>query len=141
MLKASDELTARLIEIGKKEHVSVTSILFREGSDNVGVFLVVNGQVSLSLKKMRRLDRVFGSGSVLGLPAIFTGRPYSLTATVVTEADVVQVAQGDFLSLMRDRPDLCREATDILGREMTFINSALAERLRRAAMARIAAST
>jgi CRP-like cAMP-binding protein len=141
MLKASDALTSRLIEIGKKNHFHSNSILFREGSDNFGVFLVVAGQVSLSLKKIRRRDRVFGRGSVLGLPASFTGRPYSLTATAVTEADVVQVAQGDFLNLMRDRPDLCREATEILGREMTFINSALAERLRRAAMARIAAST
>jgi len=28
---------------------------------------------------------------------------------------------------MRERPDLCREAIEILGREMTFIQAALAE--------------
>jgi CRP/FNR family cyclic AMP-dependent transcriptional regulator len=141
MLKASDALNSCLIKIGKKEHFPPTGILFREGTDNVGVRLVVNGQVSLSLKKLPRLDRVFGSGSVLGLPSSFTGRPYSLTATVVAEAEVVQVTQADFLSLMRDRPDLCREATEMLGREMTFIHSALAERLRRTAKTRIAVAT
>ncbi len=82
------------------------------------------------------MDRLFGGGSVLGLPSSFTGRPYSLTATAVTGADVVHVAQRDFLRLMRERPDLCREATETLGREMTFIQAALAERLRQAASAR-----
>jgi hypothetical protein len=37
---------------------------------------------------------------------------------------------------MRERPDLCGEATRMLGREMTFIQSALAERLRQAASAK-----
>jgi len=36
---------------------------------------------------------------------------------------------------MRERPDLCREATDMLGRELTFIQSALAERRRQIAKA------
>jgi CRP-like cAMP-binding protein len=141
MLKASDALSSCLIAIGKKERFPPTSILFREGDDNVGVFLVINGQVSLSLKKMRRLDRVFERLSVLGLPSSFTGRPYSLTATAITEADVVHVAQADFLSLMRNRLDLCHEATKMLGREMTFLHSALTERLRRTAMARIVVAT
>jgi hypothetical protein len=34
--------------------------------------------------------------------------------------------------LMRDRPELCREATEMLGREVTFIQSALAERRKQA---------
>ncbi len=139
MLQASDTLKSRLLEIGKKVHFSAGSILFREGTDNVGVFLVVTGQVSLSMNKMPRLDRVFGCGSLLGLPSSFTGRPYSLTATAVTEAEVVQAAQADFLRLMRECSDLCRETRDMLSKEMTFIQSALAERLRRTARARIAA--
>ena len=136
ILKASDALKASLVEIGKKRHFPVTSTLFREDGDNAGVFLVVNGKVSLNMTRMPGLDRLFGSGSLLGLPSSFTGRPYSLSAIAVTKADVVHVAQGDFLSLMRERPNLCGEATVMLGREMTFIQSALAERLRQTASAR-----
>ncbi len=136
ILKASDALNACLVEIGKKGHFPVTSTLFREDGDNAGVFLVVSGKVSLGMTKMSGLDRLFGSGSLLGLPSTFAGRPYSLSAIAVTEADVVHVTQGDFLTLMRERPDLCGEATEILGREMTFIQSALAERLRQTASAR-----
>jgi CRP-like cAMP-binding protein len=70
----------------------------------------------MSVRSLPRLDRLFGSGSVLGLPSSFTGRPYTLTATAITEADVVHVAREDFLLLMLERPDLCREATEMLGR-------------------------
>jgi CRP-like cAMP-binding protein len=137
ILKASDSLKACLAEVGKKEHFAVADILFREDGENAGVFLVVKGRVSLSVRNMPQLDRVFGAGSLLGLPSSFTGRPYSLTAEAVTDADVVQVTQADFVQLMREQSDLCREATEILGREVTFIQSALAERRRQTASSRI----
>ena len=136
ILKASDSLKACLAEVGKKEHFAVTNILFREDGDNAGVFLVVKGKVSLSVRNMPKLDRVFGAGSLLGLPSTFTGHPYSLTGTAVTDTDVVHVTRAVFVQLMRDRADLCREATEMLGREVTFIQSALAERRRQAASSR-----
>ena len=136
ILKASDALKACLIMAGKKEHFSATNTLFWEDCDNAGVFLVVGGTACMSVKRLPRLDRLFGSGSLLGLPSSFTGRPYTLTATATTETDVMHVSREDFLLLMLERPNLCREATEMLGREMTFIQAALAERLRQAASAR-----
>ncbi len=136
ILEASYLLKVCLVEIGKKKHLSASDVLFCEDGDNAGVFLVVGGTVCMSVKGLPRLDRLFGGGSVLGLPSSFTGRPYTLTATAITEADAVHVAREDFLLLMLERPDLCREATEILGREMTFIHSALAERQRQATSTR-----
>jgi hypothetical protein len=80
ILKASDALKACLVQAGKKGSFPATNTLFREDGDNPGVFLVVKGKVCLSMKSMPRLDRLFGSGSLLGLPFRLTGRPYSLTA-------------------------------------------------------------
>src|SRR5580704_4247204 len=121
ILKASDALEVCLSEAGKKEHFSAAEILFREESSNAGVFLIAEGEVCLKVKNLPRLDRVFGSGSVLGLPSSFTGQPYSLTAVALTDADVVHVLHDDFIRLMREQPELCREATEMLGREVTFI--------------------
>ena len=136
ILKASDGLTTCLVEAGKKGHFPATSILFHEQGDNVGIFLVVKGKVCLSMTSMPMLNRLFGSGSLLGLPSTFTGRPYSLTATAITEADVVHLAPGDWLRLMVERPELCREAMEMLSREMSFIQSALAERRKQVGSAR-----
>jgi len=140
ILKASESLNACLVEIGTKKYLPTAEILFLEDDDNAGVFLVVRGKVCLSMKGMPKLDRLVASGSLLGLPSSFTGRPYTLTATAMTEAAAVHVARKDFLRLMLKRPDLCREATEILGREMTFIQSALKERRRQTASAGIYSS-
>jgi CRP-like cAMP-binding protein len=130
ILEASNRFKACLVEIGKRKHLFATHILFCETGDNAGVFLVVDGTVCMSVKGLPGLDRLFGGGSVLGLPSSFTGRPYTLTATAITEVDVVHVPREDFLRLMFERPNLCCEATDILSEEITFIQSALGERQR-----------
>ena len=136
ILKTSSALKASLVEAGKKQHFPAADVLFREEAENAGVFLVLKGKVCLSVKNLPRLDRLFGNGSVLGLPSTFTRHAYSLTATAVTEVEAVHVAPDEFVSLMRDCPELCREATEMLGREVTFIQSALAERRRQAAGSR-----
>jgi CRP-like cAMP-binding protein len=91
--------------------------------------------VLMCVRNMPKLDRFFPTGSLLGLPATFTGRPYSLTALTVVQSEVLHVTRGEFLQLMREHPDLCLEATNMLGRELTFIQSAQAERRRQIAKA------
>lgn len=132
ILKASPTLKISLEAAGRKERFSPTQPLFREDADNTGVFLVTKGKVCMSVQGLPKLDRMFTAGSLLGLPSTFTGHPYSLTATALSELDVVHVAAEDFLRLMREQTELCREATEMLGREVTFIQSALAERRKQA---------
>jgi CRP-like cAMP-binding protein len=133
ILKVSDELKAGLESAGRKRDLPPAHVLFREDGETAGVFLVCKGKVLMGVRNMPKLDRVFFGGSLLGLPATFTGHPYSLTAVAVVQSAIVHVPREKFLQLMRERPDLCREATDILGREVTFIQSALAERCRQMA--------
>lgn len=133
-LNASGVLQRCLAEAGKSKHFQATDTLFSENAENAGVFLVLKGKVCLSLRAMPALDRIFGKGSLLGLPSTFSATPYSLTATAITCVKALHVPQTEFLHLMREQPGLCREATEMLGREMTFIQSALAKRRRSAAL-------
>jgi CRP-like cAMP-binding protein len=135
ILRVSLELKASLKGAGRKRAFLPAHVLFREGRESVGVFLVCSGKVLMGVRDMPKLDRVFSAGSLLGLPATFTGCPYSLTAVTVVQSDIVHVPREKFLQLMRERPDLCREATDMLGCELTFIQSALAKRCRQIAKA------
>ena len=102
--------------------------MFREDQDNAGVFFLLTGKILMSVRGLPNLDRLLSGGSVLGLPSSFTSHPYSLSAQAISECDAIHVPQGVFLDLMRERTDLCRECTDMLGREVTFIQAALAER-------------
>ena len=137
ILKASEALQSCLTGAGTQEQFSTGSALFREDDSNAGVYLVLKGRVCLSVRNLPKLDRVFTRGSVLGLPSTFTARPYSLTAIAITDSDIVHVGQEDFLRLMRDRTDLCGEATTMLGREVSFIQSALAQRRKQIAAKKI----
>jgi CRP-like cAMP-binding protein len=130
ILKASPQLRASLEAAGKIEHFPPAYVLFHEEGESAGVYLVRKGKVLMSVENLPKLNRTFSTSSLLGLPSSFTGRPYSLTAVTVTECDVVHVPREEFLQLMRECPDLCREATDMLGHEVTFIQGALVERHR-----------
>jgi len=128
ILKVSAELKCALEAAGRKERFSPSQALFHEDDSNTGVFLVAKGNVCMSVKELPRLDRMFSAGSLLGLPSTFTGHTYSLTAIAATEVDAVHVSQEDFLRIMKEQAELCREAMEMLGREVSFIQKALSER-------------
>lgn len=130
ILKVSPKLKNALLSGGVLEQFSPQQSLFEVDQENQGVFLIVKGKVRMYVQDYPRLDRTFSSGSLLGVPATFTGHPYSLGATAVTAVEVVHVGKQAFLDLMSQQPDLCREATDLLSGEVTFIQAALAERRR-----------
>src|ERR1039458_3116257 len=78
ILKVSDELKAGLESAGRKRELPPAHVLFREDGETAGVFLVLTGKVLMGVRNLPELDRVFFAGSLLGLPATFTGHPYSL---------------------------------------------------------------
>jgi len=132
-LRASAELKASLQALGRRQRFSASQSFFREDDGNKGVFLVLKGKARMGVRGLPKLDRLFSAGSLLGLPSTFTGHVYSLTAQALNEVELVHVEPDRFLKLMRERPELCREATQMLGREVTFIQGALAERRKQAA--------
>jgi hypothetical protein len=58
------------------------AVLFRAGQACRGAFLICSGEVKLSLDDAAHLyrRRTVGPGFIIGLPAVFSGEPYSLTA-------------------------------------------------------------
>jgi len=130
MLKVSSKLKQSLVTAGTVKRYPSKAVLFEVDEENRGVYLVLRGKVCLSVKDFHKLDRAFAAGSLLGVPATYTGHTYSLTAEAVTDAEVLHVERQPFLDLMSEQPDLCRETTDMLSREVTFIQAALAERRR-----------
>ena len=130
ILNASPELKSSLEALGQLEQIPAGDTLFNTSDQNLGVYLVRRGKICLRVDGLPRFDRVFPAGSLLGLPATFTGSPYSLTATAVTNAVVLRVARKEFLGLMREQPELCQQATDMLSREVSFIQAAVGQRMR-----------
>jgi len=129
ILNAPADLKSSLEALGQTEQIPAGGVLFNTGDENLGVFLVRKGKVCLRVEGLPRLDRAFPAGSLLGLPATFTGSSYSLTAIAVTNSVVLRVTRKEFLHLMREQPVLCQQATDMLSREVCFIQAAVTQQM------------
>jgi CRP-like cAMP-binding protein len=116
------ELAEALDAIASSHTCTSGEVLFRQGQAADGVLVVRRGKVRLCAGspdgETRLPYRTVGPGYVLGLPALFSGQPYSLTAEALEECVFGFVERTRALELVRQRLDLCLQAADLLAREL-----------------------
>ena len=79
------------------------------------MFLVLNGRVSLDFGADSRLGQFYGPGALIGLPATLTQRAYSMTATIIEDAELGLLPRPALEHLLRNNPSLGKELLLILG--------------------------
>jgi CRP/FNR family transcriptional regulator, polysaccharide utilization system transcription regulator len=133
-LTAPEELKQSLEALGSILEKSQGCFLFRRGEDVSGVFLISRGVIRLGLERDPRgfPARRLGPGSVVGLPATLSNLPYSLTAEVLEDSQLVFVPAERLRALLREKPQLCFDVMNILSEELTQTRTAL-ERVRKTA--------
>lgn len=110
------------------------STLFAETQPAAGIFVVLEGEVRLSINSSdgRRLSfRIAKAGEVLGLSATVSAKPYEMTAETLYPAKVAHVSQQEFLRFLARHP----EAYQTVAREMIRTYSAACEQLRMVGLA------
>jgi CRP/FNR family transcriptional regulator len=117
------ELAIALDDIATTQRCRAGEVLFRQGQAADGVLVVRQGTVRLyaggSHNRQTGLPyRTVGPGYVLGLPALFSGQPYSLTAEALEDCVLGFVDRQRALDLVQERRDLCFQAADLLAREL-----------------------
>jgi len=100
-----------------------------QGDEPAGVFLVCSGRVRLFIRNPLTgaitFDRVAEPGSLLGLPAAFGDRPYSMTAEAAEETEVAFVERPMFLEMMRNDGQLCMRCLQLLSDEVRIAREAI----------------
>lgn len=103
-------------------------LLFNQDDPAVGVFIVHEGAATLTMKA-KDTSIIFSipalPGSLLGLPALISDRPYSLSAVAHTGARVSFVARADFFALMQADPLLSLKMLQVLAAEVRTARQAL----------------
>jgi CRP-like cAMP-binding protein len=95
------------------------SILFRMGQPVRGAFLVRSGRVRMSLDHSPLYPpRSLGRGSVIGLPATFSGEPYSLTAKAECDCHFDFIPRARLLELLRRNPQVGSQIVRMLSEEI-----------------------
>jgi len=103
------------------------TILFRAGQSCRGVFVIRSGQVQLSLGAPGKLypPHTVGPGFVVGLPATFSGEPYSLTAEAKSTCRLDFIARAKLLGLLRQNPEAGFQVLRLLSEEIFAMRKAV----------------
>jgi len=103
------------------------SVLFAEGQEVLGAFVLWDGRVKLTIASDDGKSLILGlvgRGTVLGLPAAILGLPHAATAQVVKAAKVAFIGRDDLLRYLQTHDDAAYEAAEVVS---ALYYSALAE--------------
>lgn len=109
-------------------------MLFRQGDECSGLFVLYTGQANLELRcDMEEVVASFpiSDGSLLGLPAALSGEKYSLTAIVKAGSEVGFITRSSLLHLMKSDSALALKALQVLAAQTSAARAALVEVLAR----------
>jgi len=97
-------------------------VLFSEKDPAQGVFVVLEGEVKLSLNSSdgRRLSLAIArKGEILGMASTLAGSPYDVTAETVYPAKVAHIGRRDFLNFLARHPEAYQAVIEELSRSVT----------------------
>jgi CRP-like cAMP-binding protein len=102
-------------------------VLFSQGGSPTCIYFVRSGEVELTMVAGERIVMCVraGVGSLIGLPAIIGGKPYTMTAKAVSDVDVRQMGADDFTRMIREEPRLSLNVLQILAGEIHSARGAL----------------
>lgn len=103
-------------------------VLFRQDDPAVGLYILHEGIATLSMispdgQSLLAVQAL--PGSLLGLPGLVSGQPYSLSATAGAGSRVSFVSRDDFTALMQAEPLLALKILQVLAAEVRSARKAL----------------
>jgi len=109
----------RLNEIKSTAVYPRGAMLFIEGQQPRGVFVLCTGKVKLSTTSREGktiITKISEPGDVLGLNAVVSGRPYEVTAEMMEPGQANFVPRDSLLQLMKDFPEAALRLAQQLSR-------------------------
>ena len=118
--RLSKDLCSELRNVSSPVVKAKGAILFRSGQPVTGAFLIRRGEVRLSLDNSALYPaRTLGAGHVLGLPASFSGEPYSLTAKAEKDCRLDFIPRARLLELLLRKPNVGFQIVRMLSEEIS----------------------
>jgi len=109
----------RLNEIKSTAVYPKGAMLFIEGQQPRGVFVLCTGKVKLSTTSRDGktiITKISDSGDVLGLNAVVSGRPYEVTAEMMEPGQANFVPRDSLMQMLKDHPEVSMRVAQQLSR-------------------------
>jgi CRP-like cAMP-binding protein len=103
-------------------------MLFQQGEAPLGLYVLRSGNATLVMKDesgAEVMHMTIGAGCILGMPAVVTKQPYTLSATAGVGAEVSFVELSEFEDLMQSEPSLFPLVLAVLAAEVRSARIAL----------------
>jgi CRP-like cAMP-binding protein len=125
---ADPELIEALVKRATPIACDSDRVLFRQGDDPAGLYIVKDGTATASMLSATGdpiLSFQISSGSLLGLPGVVSGQPYTLTAVARAGAQICFLSQEQFKSFMQSFPLLAFKVLQVLAAEVSAARRAI----------------
>jgi CRP-like cAMP-binding protein len=103
----------RLLHAGRVEQLAGGHVLYSRGDASARFFLVLEGQVNLSLHSRDGVEKIIdiqGPGQVFAEAVAFMAQPvYQMTATAATAARVLGIPNHEYVEILLGNPRACRQ--------------------------------
>jgi CRP/FNR family transcriptional regulator len=109
----------RLNEIKSTAVYPKGAMLFIEGQQPRGVFVLCTGKVKLSTTSRDGktiITKISDSGDVLGLNAVVSSRPYEVTAEMMEPGQANFVPRDSLMQMLKDHPEVAMRVAQQLSR-------------------------
>src|SRR5215469_11115389 len=111
------DVLATLDEISSTAAYPPDAVLFVEGQEARGLFVICNGRVKLSIGSTEGksiIVRVAEAGEIVGLPETISGKPYEVTAEALEPLQANFVPRNAFLQFLRQHAEVAVRAAEML---------------------------
>lgn len=96
------------------------SIIFMEGEDARGVYILCQGRAKLLTTNgegKTLILKIAKPGEVLGLNSLLTGRPHDITVETLQPSQLAFVSKQEFMRYIREHSDACFQVAQHAGRD------------------------
>lgn len=124
------ETSGALVATMKQLHLVRGDTLFHEGEPGDRLYVVRDGKIKLGRRSndgRENLLAVLGPGEMFGELSLFDPGPRTATATVVADAEVLELGHGDLVKWLQDKPSVAQQLLQALARRLRRTNEALAD--------------
>ncbi len=127
--KVDVELETKLLGKARNITKQAGALLFNQGDEGTGVYILNKGRARLTLRSPDgkiHLEEIVGRGGLLGLPAAISGSPYSLSAEVLSDAELAFLTREELVGLMQSDVSLSLKLVELLSQEVRAMRDVIA---------------
>ena len=122
----SENQLKQIGQIAVEKKYSKSQIIFTEGDDGNGFYIVAEGQVKVfkvSPEGKEHIFHIVGPGETFGQVAVYAGRSFPASSEAITQSHLLFIPRAAFAALIADNPSLAMSMLAVLSvrlREFTI---------------------